>query len=149
MDIEFAEQYGETLLDYAFDMLWQRETCGVNHAEFIFVRLSEHLKEYPELKHWFLAGVEKNLSETWRNLAIAPKRPIGFIPSELIEYIANVTKWAELEKLSLLELEKHKGDDIYLSGRNLPSSILEALKSDWEDIDMYPSLNNEHAASNK
>ena len=149
MDIEFTEQYGETLLDYAFDMLWLRETCGVNHAEFIFVRLSEHLKEYPELKHWFLSGVEKNLTGVWPNLGTVQKRPVGFFPDELIEYVAHVTKWNEFAKISHSELEKHEGDDIYLSGRNLPSSILEALKEGWEDIDMYPSLNINRAASNK
>ena len=140
MDIEYAEQYGETLLDYAFDMLFVRETCGVNHAEFIFVRLSDLLKEHDKLKPWFLKKLNGTIEGKWSNLAVEVKRPQGYMPSELVEYIAHVMKWPEFKEISLNELEKHKGDEIYMINRNLPGSILEALESNWEDRYFYKSL---------
>ena len=140
MDIKYAEQYGETLFDYAFDMLFKRETRGVNHAEFIFVRLSELIKEYEKLKPWFLKNVRSTLEGKWLDLATEIKRPQGYVPEELIEYIAHVMKWSEFEEIALFELEKHKGDEIYLINRNLPSSILKALDSNWEDREFYKSL---------
>lgn len=140
MDIEYAEQYGETLLDYAFDMLFKRDTCGLNHAEFIFVRLSELLNEYDDLKLWFLNNVKSTLRGTWPNLVKEHKRPRGYVPEELVEYIAHVKNWQEFNEIALSELEKHQADEIYLKSRNLPSSILEALDRNWEDRDFYKSL---------
>lgn len=140
MDIEFAEQYGEALLDYSFDMLWRRETCGVNHAEFIFVRLANLLKEHAGLKQWFVKNLDSTINNEWLNLVNEKQRPNGFMPCELIEYIAHVMKWHEFEERAIAELEKHRDNQIYLMSRNLPASILEALKDDWEDIDMYESL---------
>ena len=140
MDIEYAEGYGETLLDYAFDMLFKRETCGVNHAEFIFVRLSDLLKEYEKLKPWFLKKVRSTLEGNWSNRAAEIKRPKDYAPEELVEYIAHVMKWSEFKEMALSELEKHKGNKIYLMNRNLPSSILEALDENWEDREFYKSL---------
>ena len=140
MDIEYAEHYGETLLDYAFDMLFVRETSGVNHAEFIFIRFAEHLKEYENQKPWFLAKLKTTMESDWSNLTADAKRPQGFVPEELVEYIAHVMKWPEFEENALKELEKHRGDEIYLNNRNLPSSILKALDSNWEDREFYKSL---------
>ncbi len=140
MDIEYAEQYGETLLDYAFDMLFLRETCGVNHAEFIFIRLAEFLEEFKDLKPWFLENLRGTMDGSWPNLATQTKRPHCYLPEELVEYIAHVMKWPEFKEIALNELEKHKGDEIYLINRNLPTSILEALDSNWEDKEFYKSL---------
>jgi len=137
---QYSIEYGETLLDYAFDMLMLRETCGVNHAEFIFVRTTEHLKEYPELKGWFIGKLKSTLENNWLNVGAETKRPNGYIPGELVEYIAHTMKWKELKEIALNELEKHKNNQVYLMDRNLPSSILEALENDWEDIEFYPSL---------
>ncbi len=140
MDIEYAEQYGETLLDYAFDMLFIRETCGVNHAEFIFVRLAELLDENKSLKPWFLENLSITMEGSWPNLGAQTKRPHGYVPEELVEYIAHVMNWPEFKEIALIELEKYKGDEIFLLNRNLPSSIIEALDSNWEDKDFYKSL---------
>jgi len=140
MNSEYAIDYGETLLDYAFDMLMKRETCGVNHAEFIFVRTTEHIKEYPELKEWFIGKLKSTLENNWLNVGAETQRPIQFIPRELVEYIAHITRWDEFKHIALKELEKHKNDQAYLMNRNLPSSILEALETDWEDVEFYPSL---------
>ena len=149
MELEYAQEYGETLLDYSFDMLWKRSTCGVNHAEFIFVRLAKHLDEHPALKGWFLSNVDSTFSGNWFNLARETTRPKGFVPSELVEYIAHVMRWPELREMAECELLKRQDDQIYLMSRNLPSSILEALEDEWEDIDFYRSLENKSSASNK
>ncbi|WP_196158673.1 hypothetical protein [Reinekea sp. G2M2-21] len=102
MEIEYAKEYGETPLDNAYDMLWVRSTCGCNHAEFIFVRFSEHLTEHPDLKTWFLDELKVTLSKDWLHLAKETKRPAGFIPSELADYIAHVTRWPEFKKWPLM-----------------------------------------------
>jgi hypothetical protein len=140
MEIEYAKKYGEILFDYAFDMLFLRETSGVNHAEFIFVRLTEHLQEYAELKGWFLDNVLSTIARESPILAEEKIRPLGFVPEELIEYVAHATKWSEFKQIAQAELQKHKHDTVYLNNRNIPNSVLAALEESWEDIDFYPSL---------
>ena len=104
------------------------------------MRLSELLNEYDDLKPWFLNNVKRTLEGTWPNLVQESKRPQGYVPEELVEYIAHVMNWPEFNEIALRELEKHKGDEIYLKSRNLPCSILEALDRNWEDRDFYKSL---------
>lgn len=142
MDIEYAEKYCDALLDYAFDMLWRRETCGVNHAEFIFVRLAQFMADDVQLRDWFLKNVKSTLEGGWPDIASENRRPRGYIPSEVVEYIAHVKRWPEFERVALSELDKHRNDQVYLMGRNLPASILDAMEDAWEDRDMYESLQN-------
>ena len=143
MKLEYAQEFGETLLDYAFDILWIRSTCGVNHAEFIFVRFAEHLKDYPALKGWFLKQLKSTLDRKWLNLAEETKRPKDFLPSEIVEYIAYVTRWPEFRDLASIKLSEMSDDQAYLMNRNLASSILKALDNEWEDVDFYRSLSNQ------
>jgi len=140
MEIEYAEKYGETLLDYAFDMLFLRETSGVNHAEFIFERLAKLLEEHKALKQWFIKNVESTIALVSPSISTEKSRPLGFVPEELIEYIAHATMWPEFKQIAEAELERHREDKVYLNSRNLPNSMLAALDEKWEDLDFYPSL---------
>ena len=106
----------------------------------IVERLAKLLEEHKALKQWFIKNVESTIALVSPSISTEKSRPLGFVPEELIEYIAHAIKWPEFKQIAEAELERHREDKVYLNSRNLPNSMLAALDEKWEDLDFYPSL---------
>lgn len=140
MHPDAVKAYLETLLDYIFDILYVRNCWGVNHAEFMFVQVARLLRRYPDLKPWFLHCVEHTVSSS---IVFSPEttaRPEHFVAEELIEYIAHATRWVEFQEIALAmqgnPQDQWKANPL----RTWSATLLSALQDDWEDRDMYSSL---------
>ncbi|MBW8310387.1 MAG: hypothetical protein K0M64_00005 [Rhizobium sp.] len=139
MDSSAKRDYLDALLDYAFDMTYVR-SLGENHVEFLYVQCARVAELDDTIRLWLLEAIERSLvgQSTIENGAI--RRPDGFIPSELVLFLAHRTKWPEFDKMA--DRISSLPEDIWRSNPLCRSSVAlrEALRNDWEHSDFYSSF---------
>lgn len=126
------------LMDEAYLVLY-RDDLGVNHAEHLFQRVLDILKEDADAREWFLRrSAEEIISGPQAFcLPFPTRRPADFVDDALMCYVAHATRWKEFAEacrvrmLSKAYLEKFSGCC------DFADDVMKALSDDWEDRDFY------------
>jgi len=140
MESRALQEYLAAVLDYQFDMLWNRQ-LGEGHTEFLFAHALELLGRDQSLREWFFDLVRFTTSPEAPVIdGRTEQRPARYVPDSFILYAAHVTRWPEFE--SLARTLKGARDDLWPGNpaKRWSSEILAALRRDWEDREFYESL---------
>ena len=136
MTDDAAKKYVEVLLDYQYDLLFNKQ-YGVNHAEFLFAETARELVQYPQVRAWFFGLAENCMIEGLPDQGAVAVRPASFVPDEFLFYLAHRTRWPEF--FSIAERMRDRPEDLWLTNRSSRWSDLigSALRDDWIDRDFY------------
>jgi hypothetical protein len=139
MEFEAAKKYVSILLNHIFDLLFINN-LGVNHAEHIFIQVSEILQNNSQLKDWFIELVRFNLLRDEQDMTQIVNRPEWFVDPDLILFVAHATKWQEFEDIAKDRKSKIHTLKTLGNEREFSDLLIDALSDDWQDKDFYRSF---------
>lgn len=144
MDRESARTYLGALLDASFDLTLVRQ-FGENHVEFLYLQIARVLETDPWLRAVALEDIERSLLLQQTIRAEVAHRPEGFVPSELVWFLAHRTRWPEFRALA----DRLSGSprDVWASNpvRRSSTTLRDALSDTWEDAEFYASFSGRQA----
>lgn len=136
MDSDSAQDYFEILLDYQYDLLFERQ-WGVNHTEFIFIQTAKVIQAHDNIRKSFFTKTENTLLSGYLIDSNTKTRPKDYIPDDFIWFLAHLTRWHEF--VLICDKIKSSPFDKWSSNPLVKSSdvLADALSDNWEDRDFY------------